>query len=86
MDLEKTMWGCLLAVVMGGIVAGAVCLVNVAKSDGRVDYCRVLYDNSSYALPAYRIVGHRNWRGDIDVAVTTSAEDAAVKLKTLCPN
>lgn len=87
MNVEKTAWCTLFAVCIIGLIAGGACLINVGTSSGKVDYCRIEYDNdSSIHLPAYRIIGHRAWRPDVNVAVVGTAEDAALKVKTLCPN
>jgi len=86
MDLEKTATTFGFVTAFVALVIGIVCLIQCINSNGKVDYCRVVYDNSSSIHPpAYRIIGHRNWRPDIDVAVTISAEDAAFKMQTLCP-
>ena len=86
MDMEKAVqWG-LFGTVAAGIVAGALCLVMCARSDGAVDYCRVIYNNdSSIHLPVYIVEGHRNWRPDIRVAIAQTAEEAEAKRKALCP-
>ncbi len=68
------------------LAIGLVCSIQSINSDGKVDYCWVEYNNSSSIHPpAYRVIGHRKWRPDVDVAVTISAEDAASKMQTLCP-
>jgi hypothetical protein len=87
MDFEKAAWYTAFFALIAGMIMGIYCLVKVIGSDGRVDYCRILYDNdSSIHLPAYRVIGHRAWRPDIDIAVTISADDAEAKRKALCPN
>lgn len=78
-------WG-IVGVVALGILAGAASLFMVARSDGRVDYCRVVYYNeNNVQLPVYIVEGHRNWRPDIRMAITRSAEDAEAQRKALCP-
>ena len=87
MNLEKvTITFGIMALVVG-FALGLTALIQVMNSNGRVDYCRVLYDNDSAKHPpAYRVIGHRNWHPDIDVAMALSAEEAAAKMQTLCPH
>lgn len=86
MDLQKLFSWSIALVSALAIAGGGVCLVNVARSDGRIDYCRVIYNNdSSVHLPVYIIEGHRNWRPDVRVAVATTADQAEAERKALCP-
>lgn len=86
MDLEKLFSWTITAVVALCLLGGTFYLVNVARTDGRVDYCRVLYYNeNNVQLPVYIVEGHRPWRTDIRMAITTSADEAEAKRKLLCP-
>lgn len=77
-------------VLLGAFVVACVvilgCLFMVARTDGRVDYCRVVYYNeNNVQLPVYIVEGHRSWRPDIRMAITRSAEEAEAQRKALCP-
>jgi len=84
MDLEKTATTFGFVTAFAALAIGIVCLIQCINSDGRIDYCRIVHENTSY-VQVYRIIGHRKWRSDVNVAVTISAEDAAFKMQTLCP-
>lgn len=78
MDFERIAFSGLFAVCVVATLTGIGCVVESLRADGRVDYCRIIYDNdSAIHLPVYRVVGHRNWRPDINVAVASTAEEAA---------
>ena len=86
MDLEKAFWTSAFGLACIGALAGIASLFMVAKSDGRVDYCRVVYYNeNNVQLPVYIVEGHRNWRPDIRMAITRTAEEAESQRKALCP-
>lgn len=86
MDFDKFLSLGLMGVLSLALLGGAACLFMCARSDGRVDYCRIVYHNeNNVQLPIYVIEGHRNWRPDIRMAVATSAEEAEAKRKALCP-
>ncbi len=53
-----------LAVIAIALTIGL--LAKLASSDGRVDYCYVV--TTPFPGASYRIVGHRPWRFDLDVA------------------
>jgi hypothetical protein len=85
MEERVVFWG-IFGIITAGILAGAACLFNCARSDGRIDYCRVIYYNeNNVQLPVYIVEGHRPWRPDVRVAITTNADDAEAKRKALCP-
>lgn len=68
------------------LVIFTMCMVQVARSDGRVDYCRVVYyGEDNVQPPVYVVEGHRSWRPDIRIAIARSAEDAEAQRKVLCP-
>lgn len=86
MDFDKFLSYGLASLLTLAVLGGTTCLVMCARSDGRVDYCRVIYHNeNNVQLPVYVIEGHRNWRPDIRMAVATSSDEAEAKLKALCP-
>lgn len=72
------------AAAMIGLVVGTTCLVQLARSDGRVEYCRIVHRDHGL-LPVYVIEGHRSWRPDVRVSVAGSAEEAEAQRKALCP-
>lgn len=85
MEDKVVFWG-ITGIIAVALIAGATCLVNVARSDGRIQYCRVIYYNeNNVQLPVYIVEGYRPWRPDVRVAITTTAEDAEAKRKALCP-
>lgn len=85
MEDKVVFWG-ITGVIAATLIAGATCLFNVARSDGRIQYCRVVYYNeNNVQLPVYIVEGYRPWRPDVRVAITNSAEDAEAKRKALCP-
>ena len=72
--------------VMAAVGTFALCMFMVATSSGKIDYCRVRYNNDSQIHPpVYVVEGHRSWRPDVNVAIAVTAEEADTKLKTLCP-
>lgn len=77
----------LIVICAAGCLALATFFIVVtARSDGRIDYCYVEYNNdSSIHPPVWVVYGHRNWRSDQRITTAVSAEDAAVKKKEMCP-
>lgn len=64
---------------------GTYSLVQCARSNGEVDYCYIS-SYSSDGIQIYRLYGHRNWRQDANLAITTKFEEVSDTAKQLnCP-
>jgi hypothetical protein len=84
--MEKLIIRGIVIVCCTVIIAIALSLFMYAKSDGKVDYCYILYNNdSTIHLPSYVIMGHRSWRIDIRMAIASSVDEANAKRQILCP-
>lgn len=87
-DWDGEDWfGCVvLCVALLGLGFGTFALVNVIRSDAKVDHCYVEYYNQSQVLPGtYIVKGHVPWRSDIVLGHAPTSEEAQAKLRDLCP-
>lgn len=65
------------------LVLGSLTIMPMLTS-GKVDYCYV----DSYTpgkIAEYRVYGHRPWRVDALMGITTSADEAQKMLEKACP-
>lgn len=56
-------------------------ITNSIFADGKVTHC---YVEGMGIAPAYKVVGHREWRGDVTLSVEKTSEDAYAKMKHIC--
>lgn len=77
-----TFWG--IFVLM--LLFGGVAIVNSALSDGKIDYCLIVYYGHESAPGAYYLWGHRPWSENKRLSVSSTFEEAAAHARELgCP-
>ena len=83
LTLAETFWGLIAATVLCTALAGATaCLYNVAKSDKRIDYCYVQIDSTTGVT---KVMGHRSWTNDTNVAIVKDFREAKEVMDAVCP-
>lgn len=55
----------------------------IYSSSGRVDYCYI--ERYEIMVPYYRLIGHRSWRPDRTISITSTLEEAQNNKQLLCP-